>query len=212
MLSRSLMALVVFGDRRAVCVGNLVVFRIVAGSGTAAMAAYGIGVRFHMMTLMPAFALGGAAATMVGQNLGAGTPDRAHTVSWLATGVDLAIMAGSALILCLGAPWLIAVFDPSPDVVRIGSTYLRVVSPFYVFAGLGVVLGRALNGAGDTMSTMVITILTLWGLQVPLAVSFSRSFHPATLGIWWAVAIAITVNGLLTAGWFQTGRWKTRRV
>ena len=77
---------------------------------------------------------------------------------------------------------------------------------------LGIVLGRALNGAGDSMSPMIITILSLWGLQVPLAVWLSHVWQPATQGIWWAISVAMTVNGLLTAGWFETWRWRHKRV
>ena len=103
-------------------------------------------------------------------------------------------------------------FNREPEVVHIGARYLRIVSPFYIFAALGIVLGRALNGAGDSMSPMVITILSLWGLQVPLAILLSRIWQPPTQGIWWAIATAFVVQGLLIAGWFETGRWKHRRV
>jgi Na+-driven multidrug efflux pump len=87
-----------------------------------------------------------------------------------------------------------------------------VVSPFYVFTALGIVLGRALNGAGDSLNPMLFTVLTLWGLQLPLAVWLSRLWQPPTEGIWWAIAAAMTINGLLTAAWFQTGRWMHKRV
>jgi Na+-driven multidrug efflux pump len=86
------------------------------------------------------------------------------------------------------------------------------VSPFYIPAALGIVLGRALNGAGDSIAPMIITILSLWGLQVPLAIWLSHVWQPATQGIWWAISAAMTVNGLLTAAWFETGRWRKKRV
>ena len=189
-----------------------VMMRIVAGSGTAAVAAYGTGMRFHMIVLMPAFALGGAAATMVGQNLGAGKPDRAHRAAWMATWLDVVLMAALTFPLLVFAAPLIRVFNSNPEVVAIGVHYLRVVSLFYIFAAPGIVLGRALNGAGDSLTPMIITILTLWGLQVPLAVWFSHLWHPATQGIWWAMAVAMVVNGLLIAGWFETGRWTHKRI
>jgi putative MATE family efflux protein len=198
MLARSLMA--------------LVLMRVVAGCGTPAVAAYGIGLRFHGLVMLPAFALGNAAATMVGQNLGARQPGRAQAAAWLATGMDLIVMAVSGAVFMALAPHLIAVFDRSAEVVALGASYLRTVSPFYLFTGLAVVLGRSLQGAGDTVSPMLLTILCLWGLQVPLAVTLSRHFDPAPLGIWWAIAIAVSVHGMLTAAWFQTGRWKTRDV
>ena len=198
MLSRSLMA--------------AAMMRIVAGCGTAAVAAYGTGLRLHMIILMPAFALGGAAATMVGQNLGAGKPVRARQAAWLATALDVVFMALSAVLFVALAPWLIRVFNSNPEVVDVGSRYLRIVSPFYIFSALGVVLGRALNGAGDSVAPMIITVLTLWGLQVPLALWFARLWQPATVGIWWAIGAAMAVNGLLVAGWFETGRWTRKRV
>ena len=103
-------------------------------------------------------------------------------------------------------------FDPDPDVVAIGTAFLRTTSGFFVFVGLAIVLGRGLQGAGDTISPMVCTIISLWGLQVPLAVLLSRVMTPPTQGIWWAIAIAVTVHGLLVTAWFQTGRWKKKGV
>jgi len=198
MLSRSLM--------------GLVMMRIVAGCGTAAVAAYGLGLRIHMIVLMPAFALGGAAATLVGQNLGAGQPERARRSAWLASGIDAAFMAFAAVVLVLFAADVLSFFNREHEVIRVGARYLRIVSPSYVFAALGIVLGRGLQGAGDTMAPMVITIVTLWGLQVPLAVLFSRLWTPATHGIWYAIALAMAVQGLLVTAWFETGRWKHARV
>ncbi len=195
MFSRSLMA--------------LVLMRIVAMYGMVAVAAYGIGMRFHMIILMPAFALGNAAATIVGQNLGASKPDRAQSAAWLASGVDAVIMIGSAAIACWLAPVLVGFFDPNPEVIKVGAAYLRTVSPFYVFVAFAIVLGRALQGAGDAMSPMVLTVICLWGLQIPLAIFFSRHFASPTQGIWWAVAIAITVHGISVAGWFLRGKWKS---
>lgn len=198
MLSRSLM--------------SLVLMRIVAETGTVAVAAYGIGLRFHMIILMPAFTLANAVATMVGQNLGAGKPQRAYRAAWIATGMDVAIMVVAAIILVFAARPLMTAFDRNPEVVKVGVNYLRTVSPFYVFAALAIVLGRALMGAGDTMGSMVCTVIGLWGVQVPLAIYLSRVVSPPTQGVWWAIAAAVTVHGLLITAWFETGRWKTKRV
>jgi len=198
MLSRSLMSVVLMG--------------IVARYGEAAVAAFGIGARFHMMALMPAFVLGNAAGAMVGQNLGAKQPDRAERVAWLATGFDAVIMVVMAAGLTIFAAPLIRLFDDAPDVVSMGVAYLRVTSFFHVFAALSIVLGRALQGAGSTVAPMVSTIVGLWGVQIPLAIFLARHMTPATNGIWWSVSIAIVVNGLMTAAWFMTGRWKKKDV
>ncbi len=77
-----------------------------------------------------------------------------------------------------------------------------------VIAVVAIILGRALQGAGDTMAPMIITLITLWGLQVPLAVVLSGIVQPAVVGIWWAVDIATVAHGVMIAAWFQTGRWK----
>jgi putative MATE family efflux protein len=198
MLSRSLMGAVLMG--------------IVAGCGTTAVAAYGIGLRIHMTILMPVFALSGAAATMVGQNLGANQPERARHAAWLATWLGMGFMAAAALVLVATAPGLVRIFNAEPEVVRIGARYLWIVSPFYVFAALAIILGRALNGAGDSLAPMLGTVLALWGLQVPLAVLLARIWTPPTHGIWWAIVIAMVVHGLLIAAWFETGRWRRQRV
>ncbi|MGD9872818.1 MAG: MATE family efflux transporter [Kiritimatiellia bacterium] len=198
MLSRSLM--------------SAVLMWIVASCGTAAVAAYGVGMRFHMIALMPAFALGGAAATMMGQNLGAGKPARARRAAWVAVGLDILFMTAIAAVLMLFAPRLIGFFNREPEVVRIGAGYLQIVSPCYIFAALGIVLNRALNGAGDSMGPMIITVSTLWGLQVPLAIVLSRYLEPATDGIWWAIVISIAVQGILSSWWFERGKWMRKKV
>jgi putative MATE family efflux protein len=198
MVARSLMA--------------LVLMRLVAGSGAVAVAAYGIGLRFHMIILMPAFALADAAATLVGQNLGAKNPARANKSAWLAAATGVGIMAFASTGLISFAPSLMGVFDGNPEVVAVGASFLRITSGFFVFAVLAITLERALMGAGDTVSPMVWTVVSLWGLQVPLALWWSRTVQPATDGIWWAMAVAVTVHGLLVTAWFMTGRWKRVKV
>ncbi len=191
---------------------SAVMMRIVAGFGTMAVAAYGIGMRLHMLILMPAFAFGGAAATLVGQNLGANRPAVAARAAWLATGLDALIMLAAAGVMLTVPEPVIRFFNADPEVVRLGADYLRIVSPFYLFAALGIVLGRGLNGAGDSLAPMIVTILSLWGAQVPLALWFSRIWNPPINGVWWAMGVAILLHGLLITAWFSTGRWKHQKV
>ena len=194
MLSRSLM--------------SLVLMRIVASCGTSAVAAYGIGLRFLMISLMPCFSLGGAAATMVGQNLGAGKAHRATTAAWMATGMATTALAVIALLLVSFAPRLIGVFDSSHEVVTTGTRYLRTAAPFYVFAALAIVLERSMMGAGHTLTPMIITVVCLWGLQVPLAIALSHVMRPPTDGVWWSIAATAATHGLLATIYFLTGRWQ----
>lgn len=191
---------------------GIVLIRIVAGCGTAAVAAYGIGWRFQMILLLPSFALGNAAATLVGQNLGAGRPSRAARAAWLAAGMDVGLMAVSAAVLWTIAPGLIGLFSSEPEVIEIGTSFLRTVSPFFVFVALAIVMNRSMQGAGDTVPPMVITLAALWGLQVPLAIWFARTWVVPTQGIWWATSIAISSHGIMACAWFLRGRWKDRSV
>jgi len=187
---------------------GIVLMRLVAACGTAAIAAHGIGVRLHMMLLLPAFAFGNATATMVGQNLGAGRPGRAQLAAWLATAMDVLVMLTAAIGLYVFAPILIGFFNEDAAVVQVGTSMMRICTPFFVFVGMAIVLSRALMGAGDTTAPMVTTLVALWGVQVPLAILLARSVEPATDGIWWAMSIAVTLHGLMNAAWFMTGRWR----
>jgi len=125
-------------------------------------------------------------------------------------GIGLMVLLGGALVLF--APLLMGVFTTEPNVITIGARMLRITCGFYVFVAPSIVLGRALQGAGDTLTPMVLTLVALWGVQVPLAVVLSRVITPSTDGIWWAIAIAVTIHGLLVTVCFQRGRWKQRVV
>ena len=187
---------------------GLVFFRIVARYGTAVVAGYGIGMRFHMVLLMPCFVLGNAAATLVGQHLGAAMPARARRAAWTTSGMVSLLMGISALFMLLWADRAVGWFNDQADVILVGSSYLRTVTPFYIFAGISIVLGRALNGAGSTIPTLILTMVALWGLQVPLALLLARHATPPVQGVWWAICIATTVHGCLSAGWFELKRWQ----
>jgi putative MATE family efflux protein len=189
---------------------GVAVVGIVAGFGTYAVAAYGVGMRLQMVILMPAFALGGSAATLVGQNLGAGKSARAKRSAWVATIFDMIIMVFVAVIFYLFARQIIGVFNKNREVIDLGAEYIRITTPFYIFIAFGVVLNRALAGAGDTFVPMIITLLSLWGFQIPMAIFLSKHTSMGVTGIWWSVALTSILNGMLILGWFETGRWKKR--
>jgi putative MATE family efflux protein len=201
MLSRSLM--------------QLVLMRVVVMCGTAALAAYGIAMRFHMLMIMPAFAIGNAVATMVGQNLGAGRPDRAERAAWTGVAAAVAIAVVAAAFMLAFARPIMATFAGgygAEDIIAIGADYLWIVSPFLTFAAVAIVLGRAHQGAGDAVPPLVATVVALWLLQVPLAIYLPRFMKPATHGIWWAVVAALVSHGLMMMVWFRLGHWKHKEV
>lgn len=193
-------------------VSGLILMRIVAFYGTYALAALGIGLRINMIVMMPGFGLGAAVATLVGQNLGAKQPQRAEKSAWISLGIYEVIMICTGSIFYLFAPKIISVFNTNPNVIYQGASFLHIVTLSYVFLAMAIVLQQALNGAGDTLSPMVITGIAVLGLRIPLAIVLPRLFDLSTSGIWLAVALSTALEGSMVGFWFRSGRWKKKKV
>jgi putative MATE family efflux protein len=185
---------------------------VVALYGTFAVAAYGVAARVFMTVFVPGFGLGNAAATLVGQNLGAEKPERAARSAWLISGYNAALMVACAAIIVPLAEPIIAAFNDTPGVVALGAEALRIFAIGYVFSAMGSVLARGLDGAGNTLPAMVINLLTLWGIQIPMAWLLSSLLGWGTTGLWAGISAANVANGLIFAFWFRRGRWKYREV
>jgi putative MATE family efflux protein len=193
-------------------VAHLGLIKIVALYGTLAVAAFGIGLRLNLLVMMVGWALGGAASTLVGQNLGAQKPDRAEKSAWLTAGIFCGFMILSGAGFFLFADPLITLFNSDPGVIRIGHAYLRIVALSYPFLGLSMICAMSFNGAGDTQTPALIIGLTFIVLMIPLALFLPRFVAPKTSGIWWAMTIAITLQGIIMALVFSRGGWKKRRI
>jgi putative MATE family efflux protein len=191
---------------------RLAIVGLVGLYGTFATAGYGVANRLLLVALIPTFGLGNAGGTLVGQNLGAGELDRAERSAWSVTGYAAGYMAVTGLILAVFARPLVSLFDGTVEVVEIGLRCLRCVGPSMVASGIGVALARALDGAGNTRPAMAINLLTLWGLEVPVAFALSRWLGMGVNGVWWGRSVANLANGLLFAFWFRRGRWKRKQV
>ncbi|MFA6169736.1 MAG: MATE family efflux transporter [Candidatus Margulisiibacteriota bacterium] len=191
---------------------GVVLMWVVAGFGTMAVAAYGVSIRLSMLLLMPGFAMGMAAATMVGHNLGAKKPERAVRTAWIASAIYGSFMAVMGLIFFVFAGPLIAFFDPNPEVVRIGAVIMQITGIGCPFIALGLILDRSISGAGDTMVTMINTFLSLWIIQIPLAIILSEQLGIGVDGVWYAGLIAQIALAALNLGWFLTGRWKHKKA
>ncbi|MBU2541606.1 MAG: MATE family efflux transporter [Candidatus Omnitrophica bacterium] len=189
-------------------VSGMVLIGIVASFGTVAVAAFGIVMRINFNILMPAFALGVAAATMMGQNMGAGKILRARKSAWVATGFDFIIMAIVGILLFYFSKEVISVFTKNIEVVLLGSEFIKTCAPFYVFIALGLVLNRALGGAGDTLVPMLIALFSLWLYLIPAAFYLSKYTSLGLYGVWLALATSYALNGILILIWFEIGRWK----
>jgi putative MATE family efflux protein len=198
----------VFASLRGL-LGNIAMIslmRLVALYGTTAVAAFGIGMRLRMFIMGPSMGFGTAAATLVGQNLGAGNTERARKAGWLAVGTCSFVILGFSLVFWFFAEPIVSVFNTDPDVIATGATFMRWFTASSVFMSTGMVLGIAMSGAGDTVSPMVITGIAQVSLALPIAYFLSRAWGSVD-GIWAAIAAGNLFEGLLFIGAFQLGRW-----
>lgn len=179
--------------------------------GTLALAGYGVANRIMLTALIPGFGMGNAAGTLVGQNLGAQKPRRAERSAWIIAAYNLAFMGTIVLAVMFFAESFIAFFNDTPQVVEYGALCLRILGIGYLFSAVGVVMGRALDGAGNTVPAMAINAITLWGISIPVAYVLARVLAGAH-GVWIGLAAGNVANGLLMAFWFRRGRWKHREI
>ena len=191
-------------------VSRLVLVRIVAVFGTFAVAAFGIGMRLRIFVLILGFGLGDATAVVTGQSLGAGMPERATRAAWLSVLFFGAFMVVIGIVFIAAPAAVIGIFNTNPEVVRHGTMFLYFFVPSLFLMNLSVILGRAIDGAGDTKATMIITFVALIVIGVPMAWFFSRFW--GVNGIWAALIGSNAVQGLGVLGWFRMGRWKTKKV
>lgn len=186
--------------------------RIMSEFGSEVLAGYTIAIRVMMFTLMPAWGMSNAAATLVGQNLGAQKPDRAEQSVWK-TGKYCAIFMGFVSIIYLVfAPQIIVLFNQTPDVVKYGSLCLRVLAAGYIFYAYGMVVVNAFNGAGDTKTPTYINFFCFWLLQLPFAYVMAITLDFGPSGVFWAITLAEMLIAAVAIIWFKKGNWKKVQV
>lgn len=185
---------------------------LIAAFGTAAVAAFGVASRSTMLVMVIGFGLGGATATLVGQNLGAGQAERASRSAWIIAGLYGALLLGSGVAYYLGAPGIIGVFTQDPQTSALGVDCLRIFSLSFLFIPLNLILGRALQGAGDTLSPLIFALVCRLPLLMGLLYTLPRLRGLGTDGLWYSFVAASAAEGLLKLFWFQRGHWKRRRV
>jgi putative MATE family efflux protein len=186
--------------------------RIVAIFGSAALAGYTVALRIIVVTILPSWGMANAAATLVGQNLGAGKPDRAERSVWLAAFSNMVFLALVTVVFITFAERLVGAFGVPPDALGYGVDCLRYISYGYVFYAYGMVIVQAFNGAGDTMTPTWINLGCYWALQIPLASMLAIVAGFGAQGVFLAITIAeslIAVVGILV---FRRGHWKTQKV
>lgn len=186
--------------------------RILAAIGSDAVAGATIALRLMMFTLMPAWGMSNAAATLVGQNLGAGEPGRAEASVWRIGWYNMVLTVGVSVIFFLFPRELMGLFTAEQAVVDIGAEWLRVLSYSYFVYGWWMVSVQAFNGAGDTVTPTLINVVFFWLIQIPLAWLLALQLDLQATGVFWAVFVSETSVGLCTLWLFTRGRWKTVRV
>ncbi len=186
--------------------------RIVAHFGDAAVAGYTVAIRIIIFSILPSFGMSNAAATLVGQNLGARKPDRAEKSVWIAGHYNFAFMLTISVIYILFAESLVKIFIQDPQVVPFGRDCLRYVAFGYAFYAYGMVVVQSFNGAGDTTTPTWINLFCHWLLQIPLAyfLAVRSGFGPK--GVYIAIAIAESLVAVVGIILFRRGKWKTRKV
>jgi len=186
--------------------------RIASEFGSEVVAGYTIAVRIFVFTLMPAWGMSNAAATLVGQNLGAKQPERAERSVWLTGFATMAFLAGVSVVYIVFCESLVRLFTNEPGVVAVGAECLRVVSYGYIFFAWGMVMPQAFNGAGDTMTPTKINFFLFWLLEIPVA--YWLAFHAGMKqsGVFWSIVIAESLAGLVGIWLFRRGKWKLVQV
>lgn len=187
--------------------------KLVAETGhSAASAGYQTAIRIMVFFILPAWGMSNAAATLVGQNLGAQKPERA-VESVNATARYNAIFMGTVMLVFLvAAEWVVGFFTYDPEVKRIGTQALQVMSTGFIFYGIGMVMANAFNGAGDTKTPTWINLIGFWFFQIPLAYFLSKVWELGPMGVFIAIPVAET-SITLAAWWlFLKGRWKQVRI
>jgi putative MATE family efflux protein len=190
----------------------IVLVRIVARFGSNVIAGYGIAFRVVMFALLPSWGLGNAAATLVGQNLGARRPERAAEAVWRAAFYNLLFLGAVGLALVVFASDVVRLFSTVPEVVASGGSCLRIVSAGFVFYAYGMVVTQAFNGAGDTRTPMMINLVCFWLWETPAAMLLSGPAGLGPSGVFIAIAAAFSLVAVLGVALFRRGRWKSVEV
>jgi putative MATE family efflux protein len=186
--------------------------RIVSTFGAAALAGYTIAIRIVVFVILPSWGLSNAAATLVGQNLGAGKPDRAETSVWRTGFYNMLFLGGVGVILIMFAEPAVRLFTHDPEVIPLAASCLRILSYGNIGYAYGMVMLQAFNGAGDTITPTWVNLFGFWLLEIPLAYWLAIPMNLRSKGVFFSIVIAegsIALAGILL---FRRGRWKQQKI
>ena len=186
--------------------------RIMSEFGSEVLAGYTIAIRIVIFCLMPAWGLSNAAATLVGQNLGANAPDRAAKAVWQTGKYNALFMGTLSILFLVWSKPIVSIFSPVEEVINTGSLCLRVFALGYVFYAFGMVLIQSFNGAGDTKTPTYINFICFWMFQLPLAYFTALYLEWGPVGVMISIVLAEILLTLISAYYFRLGKWKTIKV
>jgi putative MATE family efflux protein len=186
--------------------------RTISLFGTDALAGYIVGIRVILFALLPSWGMSNAAATMVGQALGAKKPERAERAVWLAGLYNMIVLGCVGLIFVILAPRIIWLFTSDPAVAPYGTDCLRIVAGGFLFYAYGMVLTQSFNGAGDTWTPTIINLFCFWLWELPLGYALAVTFHFGPRGVFLAITIAFSSLAVVSAIFFRRGKWKLKVV
>ncbi len=186
--------------------------RIMSEFGSEVLAGYTIAIRVMMFTIMPAWGMSNAAATLVGQNLGAGKAQRAEDSVWKTGKYTAIFMAVVSVVYLIFAKTIIGWFTIEPEVIKNGALCLQIIAAGYIFYAYGMVIIQSFNGSGDTKTPTYINFICFWLFQLPFAYLASITFDFGPKGVFWSITLAEVLIAVIGIVWFRKGSWKKMKV
>ena len=186
--------------------------RILAVFGSEVLAGYTIAIRVVIFSLLPSWGLANAAATLVGQNLGANQPERAEKSVWTSAFINVVFLAAFAIIFITQPGFFIRLFIDDPVVIAYGIQALQIISFGYLFYAFGMVMPQAFNGAGDTTTPTIINLVSFWMIELPVAYALANLFGFKEDGVFYSIVIAESIMASLGIWLFKRGKWKLKKV
>lgn len=190
----------------------ILLVKIMSSFGSAALAGYTIAIRVIMFTILPSWGMSNASATLVGQNLGAGQPDRAEKSVWKTGFFNMLFLAFVMVVFLFFSAPILQLFTIEEDVIFYGTRCLQIIAFGYIFYGYGMVIAQSFNGAGDTTTPTVLNLFAFWFFQIPLAYVLAVRFEFGPEGVYAAIPIAESALAIVGIIIFRRGKWKTVKI
>ncbi len=190
----------------------VVLIRILAEFGSNVLAGYTIAIRIFIFSLLPSWGMSNAAATLVGQNLGAGNPDRAEYSAWLIGGINTVFLVMVGISYYIFAENMMSWFTSDSEVIAVGVRCLKIICLGYLIYGMGMVMAQSFNGAGDTVTPTILNFIAFWIIEIPLAYYLANALGWREDGVFWSIVIAESILGIMAMILFKRGTWKTKLV